>query len=97
MEPEAYQLEVSPAAKRDLKKLPANIQEEVVFKHLPAIMQEPFKNSQPLLGVLKGERSYHFGRKPEYRIIYFIENTMITVTIIGTRENIYNRAKRRKK
>jgi len=97
MGPEAYQLEVSPAAKRDLKKLPATIQEEVVFKHLPAIMQEPFKNSQPLLGVLKGERSYHFGRKPEYRIIYFIENTMVTVTIIGTRENIYNRAKRRKK
>lgn len=97
MGPDSYKLELSPAAKRDLKKLPATVQDEVVFKHLPAIMQDPFKNSQPLLGVLKGERSYHFGRKPECRIIYFIENTMITVTIIGTRENIYKRAKRRKK
>ena len=85
MAPESYQLEISPAARRDLKKLPATIQDEIVFRNLPAIAQEPFKNSHPLLGSLKGERSYHFGRKPEYRIIY-------SVTIIGTRENIYNRA-----
>jgi len=39
-----------------------------------------------LLGTLKGERSYHFGRKPEYRIIFYPENNLITVTIIGTRE-----------
>jgi mRNA-degrading endonuclease RelE of RelBE toxin-antitoxin system len=50
-----------------------------------------------LIGALKGERSYHFGRKPEYRIIYYIDNDLITVTIIGTREGIYKRAKRRKK
>lgn len=92
-----YQLELSPAAKRDLKKLPFDIQKSIVFKHLPAIVENPFLGSKPLLGALKGERAYHFGRKPEYRIIYFVEHNLITVTIIGTRENIYKRSKRRKK
>jgi len=96
-----YQLELSPAAKRDLERLTNNIQKEIVFKHLPEIVKDPFSTSGPLLGTLigtlKGERSYHFGRKPEYRIIFYLENDLITVTIIGTREGIYKRAKRRKK
>lgn len=90
-----YTLELAPAAKRDLKKLPVNIQQDIVFKHLPLIELEPYKNGAPLSGVLKDERSYHFGRKPEYRIIYFIEKAAITVTIIGTRENIYKTARQR--
>ncbi|MBA3016824.1 MAG: type II toxin-antitoxin system RelE/ParE family toxin [Proteobacteria bacterium] len=92
-----YQLEISPAAKRDLKKIPSPVQNKIVFEHLPKIQDEPYSNSEPLIGALKGERSYHFGRKPEYRIIYYIEDDSITVTIIGTREGIYKRAKRRKK
>ena len=92
----SYRLELSPAAKRDLKKLPLNIQKDIVFKHLPEIQSEPYIKGSPLAGTLRGERSYHFGRRPEYRIIYFIENNSITVTIVGTRENIYRRAKRRK-
>ena len=92
-----YQLELSPAAKRDLKKLPNEIQKSIVFEHLASILENPFLSSKPLVGALKGERAYHFGRNPEYRIIYFVEQNLITVTIIGTRENIYKRAKRRKK
>jgi len=87
--PKIYELVLSPAAKRDLKRLPPSIQKEIVFKHLPAIEKDPFSKTQPLLGSLKRERSYHFGRKPEYRIIYYIENTEIVVTIIGSREGIY--------
>jgi hypothetical protein len=37
-----YELELSPAAKRDLKELPVNIQREVIFKHLPIIKETPF-------------------------------------------------------
>ncbi len=92
-----YQLEISPAAKRDLKKLPNQVQKKIVFEHLPNIQDEPYFSSEPLIGTLKGERSYHFGRKPEYRIIYYLEDDLITVTIIGTREGIYKRAKRRKR
>jgi mRNA-degrading endonuclease RelE of RelBE toxin-antitoxin system len=32
-----YQLEISPAAKRDLKKLPNQVQKNIVFKHFPNI------------------------------------------------------------
>jgi mRNA-degrading endonuclease RelE of RelBE toxin-antitoxin system len=70
-----YQLEISPATKRDLKKIPSQVKNKIVFEHLPKIQDEPYSNSVPLIGALKGERSYHFGRKPEYRIIYYkIEN-----------------------
>ncbi len=67
----AYSLEFSPAAKRDLKRLPYSIQKEIVFEHLPAIVKDPFSKSEPLVGAHQGERSYHFGRKPEYRIIFY--------------------------
>lgn len=89
-----FTLELSPAANRDLKRLPNNVQKEILFTHLPAIKKDPYGVGMPLWGDLKGERCYHFGRKPEYRIVYFIEGELITVTILGTRENIYKRARR---
>ena len=92
-----YHLELSLHAQRDLKKLPVAIQHDIVFNHLPKIEQDPYATTIPLAGALKGERSYHFGRKPEYRIICYIEADSIIVTLIGSRENIYQRAKRRKK
>jgi mRNA-degrading endonuclease RelE of RelBE toxin-antitoxin system len=91
-----YELELSPAAVRDLKSLPINIRKEIVIKHLPIIRDNPFQAGRPLIGALHGERSYHFGRKPEYRIIYFIEVKVITVTLLGSRERIYKKARRRK-
>jgi len=95
--PKAYHLELSPAAKKDFKRLPRSVQKDIVLKYLPEIAKDPFMKTKPLIGTLKGERSYHFGKRPEYRIIFFIEDDLITVTIIGTREGIYKRAKRRKK
>ena len=89
-------LELSPAAMRDFKRLPKNIQEEILSKHFPAIKAEPYK-FPPLKGALKGGRSYHFGRNPEYRIIYFIEGELIFVEILGTREGVYKRAKQRRR
>ncbi len=94
--PDPYCLELSPAALRDLKRLPLDVKEKIVLDHLPAIARDPFLTSKPLIGGLRGERSYNFGRKPEYRIIFYVEGDLVTVTIIGTRENIYKRAKRRR-
>lgn len=91
-----FELELSPAAIRDLKSLPFKIQREIALNHLPIIREIPYHVGKPLTGVLYKERSYHFGRKPEYRIIYFIEKNVITVTLIGTREGIYKKAKRRR-
>ena len=93
--PETYRLEVSPAAQRDLKRLPRDVREKIVLDHLPAIAEDPFLASRPLIGGLRGERSYHFGRKPEYRIIFYVQDDLVTVTIMGTREGIYKRARRR--
>jgi len=90
-----YELELSPAAIRDLKALPTRVQRDIAISHLPIIREKPYQVGKPLVGVLYKERSYHFGRKPEYRIIYSIEDNLITVTLIGTRESIYKKAKRR--
>lgn len=64
----ARDLLLSQAAQRDLKKLPRNIQKEIVCSHLPKI-QANAEVGVPLVGVLKGERAYHFGHRPEYRIV----------------------------
>lgn len=90
-----YELELSPAAGRDLKSLPVRIQKAIVMDHLSVISESPYSAGKPLVGTLHKERSYHFGRKPEYRIIYFIEGGIITVTLIDTREGIYKKAKKR--
>jgi len=95
--PDAYKLEISPAAERDLKRLPLSIQRDIVQRHLPEIAKDPFSKSKPLVGTLKGERSYSFGRKPEYRIIFYVEDASIIGTIVGTKEGIYRKAKRRRK
>ena len=89
-------LEVSSAAQRDLKKLPKTIVTEILFKHLPLIKEDPIGHAKPLVGCLRGERSYSFGRRPEYRIIFYIEGNTIVVTVVGSRENIYKAAKKRK-
>lgn len=91
-----YELALSPAAGRDLKSLPVRIQKEIVMDHLPVIREFPYSAGKPPVGALHKERSYHFGRKPEYRIIYFIEGKIITETLIGTREGIYKKAKKRR-
>jgi len=92
-----YKLELSPAAIRDMKGLPLPVQKDIALNHLPVIRENPYQSGRPLISALHKERSYHFGRKPEYRIIYFIEGDLITVTLIGSREGIYKKAKRRRR
>jgi mRNA-degrading endonuclease RelE of RelBE toxin-antitoxin system len=91
-----FELVLSPAARRDFKKLPGKIQQELLENHLPSIAGQPFDRGKPLVGALKNSRSYHFGRKPEYRIVYFVEELLVTVTLIGSREGLYRKAKKRK-
>jgi mRNA-degrading endonuclease RelE of RelBE toxin-antitoxin system len=91
-----YKLELSTAAMRDLKSLPFNIQKDIAMHHLPIVKAHPYQTGRPLVGAFHKERSYHFGRKPEYRILYFIEKNVITVTLIGSREGIYKKAKKRR-
>jgi len=92
-----FTLRFRTAARRDLKKLPQNIQEEILLTHIPTIKANPYSVGFPLRGSLRSERSYHFGSNPQYRIIYIIEDEQIIVTTLGTREDIYKRAKRRRR
>jgi len=46
--PRPYKLDLSPAARRDLKRLPLSIQKEIVFQHLPEIARDPFSKTKPL-------------------------------------------------
>jgi mRNA-degrading endonuclease RelE of RelBE toxin-antitoxin system len=80
-----FSLELSPAAKRDLKKLPRAVQEEIAFKHLPEIQGDPLSQSEPLLGTLKGERSYHFGYALEHKGDMLSLMTIFTDTYKGLR------------
>jgi mRNA-degrading endonuclease RelE of RelBE toxin-antitoxin system len=68
-----FALELSPAASRDLKSLLSRVQREIALTHLAIIKGKPFEVGKPLSGALNRERSYHFGRRPEYRIVYIIE------------------------
>jgi mRNA-degrading endonuclease RelE of RelBE toxin-antitoxin system len=92
-----YELVLSPAAKRDLKRLPIKIQNDIVEIHLPIIADNPVQRGKPLVGALRYDRCYHFGRKPEYRIVYHLEGRLITVTLVGSREGLYQKALKRRK
>ena len=41
MDSRSFILEISPAARRDLRKLPREVQEQIVFNHLPIIERDP--------------------------------------------------------
>lgn len=69
-----YSLILDPAAKRDLKKLPHKVQNQVVFEHLPEIERDPLGVGKPLFGVLKGDLSYHFGKNPERTEKYHVNH-----------------------
>ena len=92
-----YQSIVSSAAQRDLKKLPAQVRRVVFNTHLPKIVAIPQSTGEPLHGDLKGFWSYHFGHRPEYRILYTIdeETAVVFIVFVGTRENAYEEARRR--
>jgi len=92
----SYEIKFSRRAARAMRKLPNKVQAEVLTTHLPKIASAPRDVGFSLRGKLKGEWSYHFGHHPEYRILYLIDDDeqLITVTTIGSREEIYKRAKR---
>jgi len=92
-----YQVVIAPAAERDLRRLPRKARREFFDIHLLRISDAPREVGTPLHGEFIGYWAYHFGRHPEYRIIYDIEEEIATVTVflVGSRENVYARLRRR--
>jgi mRNA-degrading endonuclease RelE of RelBE toxin-antitoxin system len=90
-----FKLEFTTAARRDFKKLPPNVRNAIEQTHCPKIKSDPFGQGEPLRGDLVGVYSYHFGRKPEYRILYFVEGDSVVIIAIGPHNAAYRKAKRR--
>lgn len=65
-----YLVKESNTFRKDCKKTPHHAREKL-REAIKAILNDPFQvTSVQLKGNWTGFRSYHFGRKPEYRILY---------------------------
>lgn len=92
-----FELKAIKAVKKDLKSLHPKLAEEIKNYHFKKIKESPLESFE--LGYsFKGLRSYHFNFEgTSYRIVYevFEEDKLVVVIMIGTRENFYERLKRR--
>lgn len=90
----SYKIQIIPSAEKEIRKLPANVQDRV-FDKIEFLSQNPRPN-----GVKKLKKfdmisldfaDYYRIRVGDYRIIYAIEDDIITITIarVGHRGDIY--------
>lgn len=82
-----YEVEIAPAAKRQIKKLPLDVQQKVVAK-LEELAFEPRPD-----GVIKleGSDNLYRIRLGKYRIIYEIQDDLLIITIVKVkhRRDVY--------
>ena len=93
----SYEVKFHKAVKKDIKKLHKAIPRIIREKYLPHLKKDPYRG-ELLFGVFRTLYSYHFTYAgASYRIIYEIEEDTkeITVLLIGARESLYERLKRR--
>lgn len=83
----AYQVEITPAAKRQIKKLIKPTQELIIQR-----LEELADNPRPP-GVLKleGEENLYRVRVGDYRIIYQIQDRVLLIVVVkvGHRGDVY--------
>jgi addiction module RelE/StbE family toxin len=92
-----FEIKSIKAVKRDLKKLPRDLLNDLKTVHFTNIRENPFQGYE--LGyVFKGLRSYHLNHKGKsYRIVYevFKEDELVVINMIGSRESFYEKLRRR--
>lgn len=82
-----YTLEFTPSSLRDLKKLPKNIQKQIITKLEFFIKyKQPLNFAQALINFDLGSYRFRIGN---YRIIFDVELETIVVLAIGHRKDIY--------
>lgn len=83
----AYQIEITPAAKRQIKKLIKPTQELIIHR-----LEQLAASPRPL-GVLKmeGEDNLYRVRVGDYRIIYQIQDRVLLIVVVkvGHRGDVY--------
>ena len=92
-----YRIEAVTAVKKDIRKLPPAIVKLLEMEHFPALKRNPHSGA-PLRQDFKGLWSYHFAYQgAQYRIIYEIDEAreVLYLLLIGARENVYDRLRRR--
>lgn len=85
------------AVRKDLKRLPPQLVDQLQTIHLPRLAAEPLQGD-PLSGPFKGLHAYHFSfQGAEYRIIYeFVSaEELVIVLMVGPRERLYERLRQR--
>ena len=72
-----YRVIVAPPARRELDRLPENVAAAVFAFMSGPLAEQPYRVGKPL----EGEWAGRFGaRRGEYRIVYTIEDEIVTVT-----------------
>jgi len=92
----AFEIFITPSAKRAVKKLPQEVKKEIVALCEGFIAKHSF-DAEKLQKPLDECRSFHFKlNNVHYRIAYRIveNNERIDVVLIGTRENFYQKLRR---
>jgi mRNA-degrading endonuclease RelE of RelBE toxin-antitoxin system len=93
-----YQPEFHPKVDKDLSKFDKNLRKDIRDKHIPKILEDPYRVGKSLTGRLAGLKSYSFtANRVDYRIIYdiFEEKAAVLFLMVGPRENFYKRLLRR--
>ena len=82
-----YTVELTPAAKRQLRKLDRSIQERVV-RRLDKLEKDP---RPPGVEKMEGDESIYRIRMGEYRIVYEIQDKVLVVLVlkVGHRREVY--------
>jgi addiction module RelE/StbE family toxin len=92
-----YRIEAVTAVKKDLRKLSPAVVELLEAEYFPALKHNP-RVGEPLRQEFKGLWSYHFAYQgAQYRVIYEIDEArkVLYILLIGARENVYDRLRRR--
>ncbi len=69
----------TPSARRDLDRLPEAVAAAVLEFLYGALAENPHRVGKPLLGKLSG---LHSARRGQYRVIYEVDDEVVTVTVI---------------
>lgn len=90
-----YQIVIVASAEKEIQKLPARVQDRI-FEKIDLLKEDPrphgVKKLKEFEMVSLGYDSYYRIRVGDYRIIYAIEDSIVTVTIVkvGHRGDIYD-------
>ncbi len=82
-----YRVEIAPAAKRQIKKLPTAVQQQII-RRLEDLAVEPRPTG---IVKLKGSESLYRVRLGDYRVVYEIQDAQLLILVVkvGHRSDVY--------